>query len=112
MITQIEVDNKWELPLSQQKDASRLDINGSQIDDATTQAESLDDLFEEFQHDIQCGLKLKDRGPDPVEEKSIAETLSTRHNRGIEIHEENDKTLEVQQSLPLSLVEKERSRVH
>jgi len=36
------------------------------MDDATTMAESLDDLFDEFEHEIQCGLKLRDRGPDPV----------------------------------------------
>ena len=68
-------------------------------------ADSLDDLFDEYEHEISCGLKLKDRGPDPVETKSLADTLSQKHNRGLEIHEENDKTLEVKQSLPLSLVE-------
>ena len=113
MVTQIESDNKWVLAPSQEKDSAGVDAFRSEVDgDGTTQAESLDDLFEEFQHDIQCGLKLKDRGPDPVEEKSVADTLSQRHNRGIEIHEENDKTLEVQQSLPLSLVEKEHARVN
>jgi len=35
--------------------------------DATTMADSLDDLFDEYEHEINCGLKLKDRGPDPIE---------------------------------------------
>ena len=118
MITQIETDKKWVMAASQEKGGSKLDAIGgpsSEImggEDVTTQAESLDDLFDEFQHEVQCGLKLKDRGPDPVEEKSLAETLGSRHNRGIEIHEENDKTLEVKQSLPLQLVEKEAQRVN
>ena len=111
MITQIESDNKWVLAPSQEKDSAGVDAYKSEFEDGTTQAESLDDLFEEFQHDVQCGLKLKDRGPDPVEKASIADTLSSRHNKGLEIHEENDKTLEVQQSLPLELIEKERNRV-
>ena len=37
--------------------------------------------------------------------------MSTRHNRGIQIDEENDKTLEVKQTIPLSLIEKESSRL-
>ena len=44
--------------------------------DATTAADSLDDLFDEFEHEINCSLKLKDRGPDPVERESLAQTLS------------------------------------
>lgn len=96
MVTQIEVDNKWALAPSQMKDAAGVDAFRSEInDDATTQAESLDDLFDEFSNDVQCGLKLKDKGVDPVQSASLAETLSSRHNRGLEIHEENDKTLEV-----------------
>ncbi len=114
MITQIDADKKWELAQSQQISAGGLDNNtASAMDvDASTQAESLNDLFEEFHHEVNCGLKLKDRGPDPVEEKSLAETLNSRHNKGLEIHEENDKTLEVKQSLPLELVEKESNRVN
>ena len=76
MVTQIESDNKWILAPSQEKDSAGVDAHLSNADDGTTQAESLDDLFDEFQHDVQCGLKLKDRGPDPVEEKSVADTLS------------------------------------
>lgn len=113
MVTQIEVDNKWALSASkQQEGVSGMDAYRSEAnDDATTQAESLDDLFDEFSNDVQCSLKLKDKGGDPIQSASLAETLSSRHNRGLEIHEENDKTLEVQQSLPLSLVEKEAQRV-
>ena len=109
MITQIEVDNTWALAASQEKGPAG--VESQEEVEVSTQAESLDELFESFHHDVQCGLKLKDRGPDPVEGRSIAETLESRHNRGIQIHEEHDKTLEVQQSLPLSLVEKESSRV-
>lgn len=82
-------------------------VNASRFenDDAMTMAESLDDLFDDFSSEVHCNLKLADRGPDPVKEQSLAETLNTRHNKGIEIHEENDKTLEVQQTIPLSLME-------
>ena len=80
-------------------------------DDIPTQAESLDDLFEHYAHEISCDLKLKDRGPDPVKQASIAETLNFKHNNGIAIHEENDKTLEAEQSLPLHLLDTETERV-
>ena len=110
MITQIETENNWMLAASQEKGSAAVDPS-AMADDATTQAESLDDLFEDFQHEVNCTLKLKDRGPDPIEEKSLADTLSGRHNRRIEIHEENDKTLTVQQTIPLSLVEKEAVRL-
>ena len=76
-----------------------------------TAADSLDDLFEHFANEISCDLKLKERGPDEVKGKSLAETLDVRHNRGIELHEENDRTLEVEQSLPLGLVESQKERV-
>mmetsp|Transcript_16412 Transcript_16412/g.20801 ORF Transcript_16412/g.20801 Transcript_16412/m.20801 type:complete len:111 (-) Transcript_16412:409-741(-) len=109
MITQIESDKNWELNFSQQHKESGL-AHMSEADN-TTVAESLDDLFDEFEHEINCGLKLKERGPDPIEGQSLADTLSLKHNCGIEIHEENDKTLEVKQSLPLSLVETEANRV-
>ena len=52
MITQIESDNKWVLAPSQEKDSAGVDAFKSEFEDGTTQAESLDDLFEEFQHDV------------------------------------------------------------
>ena len=104
MITQIEENshNPWER--QDQFKAS---------DEAATMADSLDDLFEQFNNDVSCDLKLKDRGPDPVKEASLADTLSSKYNFGrhIQIHEESDKTKEVSQTLPLKLVEKEGERV-
>jgi len=75
-------------------------------------ADSLDDLFEQFKEEISCDLKLKDRGPDPVKEASLADTLSSKYNFAgrIQIHEESDRTKEVTQTLPLKLIEKEGER--
>ena len=111
MITQIETENSFSLAKSQEKTPGMDMQQRSEVDDNTTMGESLDDLFDEFSHEVHCNLKLADRGADPVQEKSLAETLETRHNRGIEIHEEDDKTLEVQQTIPLSLMEKESQRL-
>ena len=86
-------------------------LNQSEIGDTSTAADSLDDMFKQFQTDVSCDLRLKSRGPDPVKEMSIAETLSSRHNRNIAIFEEQDKTLEVKQTIPLALLEEEEERL-
>jgi hypothetical protein len=109
MVTQIDHDNNWDQPLG--VGGSEVGIEQASVDEQTTQAESLDDLFEHYAHEISCDLKLKDRGPDPAPEASLADTLHSRHNRGLQIHEENDRTLEVEQSLPLALVDTETDRV-
>ena len=87
-------------------------LGTSQIsDDVPTQAESLDDLFDHFANEISCDLKLKERGPDEDKGKRLAEAFDVKHNRGIDLHEESDRTLEVEQSLPLGLVESQKERV-
>ena len=52
MITQIEADSKWALSPSKDQGAGGLDAQRSEAADDTTQAESLDDLFDEFHHDV------------------------------------------------------------
>ena len=106
MVTQIEENSQkpWENTNSQQ-------LKVTQGDDETM-ADSLDDLFEQFNFDITCDLKLQDRGPDPAKEASLADTLSSKYNFGgrIQIHDESDKTKEVTQTLPFKLIEKEGER--
>ena len=66
MVTQIDQDNNWD---NAQGIPSALGISQMSNDfEQTTQAESLDDLFDHYAHEISCDLKLKDRGPDPVKE--------------------------------------------
>lgn len=92
MVTQIDQDNNWDAKVTM---GSGLGV--SQLsEEAPTAAESLDDLFEHFANEISCDLKLKERGPDEVKGKSLAESLDVKHNRGIELHEEHDRTLEVE----------------
>ena len=75
MVTQIDQDNNWETKTLPSM------LNASQLsEEAPTQAESLDDLFDHFANEISCDLKLKERGPDAVKGKSIAESLSVKHN--------------------------------
>lgn len=76
----------------------------------TTAADSLDDLFESFSHEVACDLKLKDRGPDPAKTANPSETLSSKMWGQIQIHDESDKTKIVTQTLPAQLVEKEGDR--
>ena len=95
MITQIDVDNNWD----QQRGAvSMIGEQAIESDnlDGTTAADSLDDMFKQFSMDVSCDLRLSSRGPDPQKERSIADTLTQKYNRQFKIHEENDKTLEVQ----------------
>lgn len=65
MITQIESENTYNLAKSQEKTPG-VDVDRFDIDDNTTMAESLDDLFDDFNSEVHCNLKLADRGPDPV----------------------------------------------
>ena len=79
---------------------------GSQLGDTSTQAETLDDIFSQFEHEIACDLKIKDRGADPTQGASLAESLEAKFNKNnLNIHEEMDKTLEVQQTIPLGLLD-------
>lgn len=64
MITQIDSDKNWQMSPSMQQTSGL--AHASEID-ATTMADSLDDLFDEYENEINFSLKLKDRGPDPVE---------------------------------------------
>ena len=110
MITQIDRDNNWDQERPTASMIGEQVIESDRMDN-TTAADSLDDLFRQFQEDVSCDLRLKSRGPDPVPSKSLAETLDSRHNKGIKIHEENDKTLEVQQTIPLAMLTDEKERL-
>ena len=87
------------------------DLKANSIDQETL-ADSLDDLFEKYENEICCDLKIRDRGLDPVKETSLADTLSSKYIFGgkIQIHEESDRTKEVSHTLPLGLVDKEGDR--
>jgi len=40
-------------------------------------------------------LSLMSRGPDPVDAPNPADSITQKHNNGILIHDETNKTLEV-----------------
>jgi hypothetical protein len=66
----------------------------------------LSDLFDRYANEIACDLSLLSRGPDPVEGPNPADTISNKYNnKGILIHDETNKTLEVKQTAPLSVLE-------
>ena len=75
MITHIDENSQH--PWDQETEEKEDHVNS--IDNDVTMAESLDDLFEEFSHEISCNLKLKDRGPDPFKESSLADTLRSKY---------------------------------
>lgn len=64
-----------------------------------TAADTIDDLFESFNYEISCDLKLYDRGQDPVKEHIASDTLSRsskiKFGGNIQITEEADRTREV-----------------
>lgn len=64
--------------------------------DSTVENENLDDMFEHFGREISCDLKLSERDNDasPAENPSIQ--LQNRYNKDLKLHEESDRTLEVQ----------------
>jgi hypothetical protein len=72
---------------------------------------NLDDLFEHFNREISYDLKLAQRERDAPATESQTVRLASTYNKGITLHEESDKTLEVKQALPLKLVEDEHERV-
>jgi hypothetical protein len=84
------------------------------MDEAETRDETLDDIFEHFGHEISCDLKLKDRGPDPVPDPSMSDTISSKmdfgQNAKFQLFDESDKTKRVVQTLPIRLVERESDR--
>ena len=57
-------------------------------------------------------MKIKDRGADPTQGATLAESLEAKFNKNnINIHEEMDKTLEVQQTIPLGLLDGQEEKV-
>lgn len=54
----------------------------------STEAETIDDLFSQWEDEIAVVTHRKDRGPDPREQASVADTMSQRHNVGLQIHDE------------------------
>ena len=65
MIGQIAVENK---DLHEKNGTIAQDSAlGSQFGDTSTQAETLDDIFSQFEHEIACDLKIKDRGAGPTQ---------------------------------------------
>jgi hypothetical protein len=95
MITQIEAN-------PEQKDSTIPQgralgsVTGAGNESALTMDDSnLDDLFEHFNREISCDLRLASRERDapPTENQTVR--LASTYNKGIELHEESDKTLEV-----------------
>lgn len=67
MIGQIAVENK---DLHEKKNLTEMGQESAlgAAGDTSTQAETtLDDMFSEFEHEIACDLKIKDRGADPAQ---------------------------------------------
>jgi len=53
------------------------------------------------------------RGPDPVEAPNQTDSIYQKHNKnGILIHDVSNKTLEVKQTAPLSLLESDQDRLN
>ena len=82
----------------------------SEINEGETNDETLDDIFEQFEHDISCDLKLKHREPDMANQEDVdyalIETVSSRQNtRGVVIHDEIDRTLEGFQTAPIGVLD-------
>ena len=45
------------------------------------------------------------RGQDPEDAPNPSDSISQKHNNGILIHDETNRTLEVKQTAPLSILE-------
>ena len=65
------------------------------IDASTADESALSDIFDRYATEIACDLSLMSRGPDPVDAPNPTDTITQKHNNGILIHDETNKTLEV-----------------
>lgn len=72
---------------------------------STADESALSDIFDRFANEIACDLSLMSRGPDPEDAPNPSDSISQKHNKGILIHDETNKTLEVKQTAPLSVLE-------
>jgi hypothetical protein len=102
MITQID---------SHPEQRDGLPCRGQSTAEASVENDNLDDMFEHFSREICCDLKLGERDPDPAPCENPSIQLQNKYNKDLKLHEESDRTLEVQQSLPLKLIEDEGHRV-
>jgi hypothetical protein len=75
------------------------------IEPSTADESVLSDIFDRFATEIACDLSLMSRGPDPENAPNPSDSISQKHNNGILIHDETNRTLEVKQTAPLSILE-------
>ena len=75
------------------------------IEPSTADESVLSDIFDRFATEIACDLSLMSRGQDPEDAPNPSDSISQKHNNGILIHDETNRTLEVKQTAPLSILE-------
>ena len=75
------------------------------IEPSTADESVLSDIFDRFATEIACDLSLMSRGLDPEDAPNPSDSISQKHNNGILIHDETNRTLEVKQTAPLSILE-------
>ena len=61
----------------------------------STNASTLDDLFEQFHSEISFDLKLMSRGEDKPMHVKPTESVTSRHNTDIEIQDEMERWLQL-----------------
>lgn len=83
----------------------------SPAEPSTADETNIDDLFESFAHDIACDLNLKDRGSDPVDLVAV-DSMSSKMDLGMQIHDQINKTLEVKQTVPAGIADSEEARLN
>ena len=79
---------------------------------STADESALSDIFDRFATEIACDLSLMSRGPDPEDAPNPSDSISQKHNKGILIHDETNRTLEVKQTAPLSVLESDQDRLN
>jgi hypothetical protein len=75
------------------------------IEPSTADESVLSDIFDRFATEIACDLSLMSRGPDPEDAPNPSDSISQKHNNGILIHDETNRTLEAKQTAPLSVLD-------
>ena len=95
MITQIEANPEQKDSTIPQGRSALTQSHGGNESALTMDDSNLDDLFEHFNREISCDLRLASRERDAPAVENQTVRLASTYNKGIELHEENDKTLEV-----------------